>query len=247
MIVPSLNGRLFSFLFIFLTVGQLSHPSPAEAFATKIEPHSRECFVESVPAGASLAFLFRVTDGGSFDIDAVMTATTVAPLETLDDTSRLHFSEKLRPLRDNAQTTVINEWRRATEGSQTYTAPTVSETKHGLPAEVTVCFDNSFARRSPKWVSFQFLRHEGLEEDPQASMTAEAKVEAELHKHGSVLFELATATERLRLVGESDRVKHESLARIIQAGLIGNIVLLAVMAVYQYRTLTRFLLRCKPQ
>ncbi|KAG8341955.1 putative emp24 gp25L p24 family GOLD [Trypanosoma vivax] len=220
-------------------------PAPASPFGTKIEAGGRECLVESVAAGGTLALSFRVTDGGSFDVDAVMYSTTVPPLRSMDDISFMHYNEALRALHTNTTTSIVNEWRRATEGSQTYTAPSVSETKHGLPAEVTVCFDNTFSRVSPKWVLFQFLKRDALELDPNAHTKAEAQIEEELYKHGSVLFDLATATERLRQVGEADRVKHEALARIIKAGLVGNIVLLATMAVYQYIALTRFLLRCK--
>ncbi|CCD14056.1 unnamed protein product [Trypanosoma congolense IL3000] len=234
-------------LFMTLTPPQLT---PAAAFGTKVEPGSRDCFVESVPAGATIAFLFRVTNGGSFDVDAVMTATTVPALDFHGRVSLMHTNEEFFSMRENTTTTVVNEWRRATEGSQTYTAPSVGVTHHGLPAEVTVCLDNGFSRRSPKWVEFQFLRHDAADagKDPrEGSKRAEEEVEAELHKHGSVLFELATVTERLRLVGEADQVKLASLIRIIQAGLVGNLVLLAVMAVYQHRALTRFLLRCAPE
>ncbi|RNF07331.1 transmembrane emp24 domain trafficking protein 2 [Trypanosoma rangeli] len=185
--------------------------------------------------------MFRVTDGGSFDIDAVMYATTVAPLHDVEETTRIHYHGPLIVMRENTTTTVVNEWRRANEGSQTYTAPTAAETKHGLPAEVTVCFDNSFSRVSPKWLLFQFLKRDLIELDPETTARTEAAVEKTLYKHGTVLFELATVTEQMRQMRELDRVRHASLVHIITGGLVGNILILAIMAAYQYLTLTRFL------
>ncbi|ESL07338.1 hypothetical protein TRSC58_04974 [Trypanosoma rangeli SC58] len=216
-------------------------PSTAAAFGTKIDAGDRECFVETLSAGGSLAFTFRVMDGGSFDIDAVMYATTVSPLDDVEQTARIHYNGFLMAKRENTTTDVVNEWRRANEGSQTYTAPTAAETKHGLPAEVTVCFDNSFSRVSPKWLLIQFLKRDLIEVDPESTTRTEAEVEKTLHKHGTVLFELATVAERMRQMRELDRVRHASLVHIIMGGLAGNIVILALMAVYQYIALTRFL------
>ncbi|ORC84505.1 transmembrane emp24 domain trafficking protein 2 [Trypanosoma theileri] len=231
-------------MFLSLIVILLSYTTIfATGYGTVIDAGTRECYVESVAAGGSLAFTFRVTDGGSFDVDATMHATTSPPLNEIEETTRLHFNKQLEFLRDNATTVLVNEWRRASEGTQTYTAPSASETKHGLPAEITVCFDNSFSRVSPKWVLFQFLKRDVPEIDPDSLTKAEAEIEKKLHRYGNVLFDLATVSERLRQMGESDRVKHESLAGIITAGLVGNIVILLVMAVYQYTTLTRFLMR----
>ncbi|RNF16521.1 transmembrane emp24 domain trafficking protein 2 [Trypanosoma conorhini] len=221
----------------------LHGPSAAAGFGTKIDAGDRECFAETLSAGGSLALTFRVTDGGSFDVDAVMYATTVAPLDDVEQTTRIHYSELLMARRENTTTAVVNAWRRASAGSQTYTAPAAAETKHGLPAEVTVCFDNSFSRVSPKWLLFQFLKRDVLEVDPTSTTRAEAEIEKTLHRHGTVLFELATVAERMRQVGEADRVRYASLAHIIMAGLVGNIVILALMAAYQYVTLTRFLTR----
>ncbi|EKG06120.1 hypothetical protein TCSYLVIO_002791 [Trypanosoma cruzi] len=232
-----------SVVIVWLLALFLYGPYGAVGFGTKIDAEDRECFVESLAAGGSLAFTFRVTDGGSFDIDAVMYATTVAPLNSVEETTRLHYSEALIKMRENTTTVIVNEWRRANEGSQSYTAPSAAETKHGLPAEITVCFDNSFSRLSPKWLLFQFLKRDVPEVDPESTTRAEAEIETKLHKHGTVLFELATAAERMRQMGESNRVRYESLASIVMVGLVGNIVILALMAVYQYMTLTRFLIR----
>ncbi|KEG07375.1 transmembrane emp24 domain trafficking protein 2 [Trypanosoma grayi] len=219
--------------------------TPASAFGTRVDAGQRECLVESIAAGGSLAFTFRVTDGGSFDIDVTMYATTVAPLGKMEETTRMHYNTLLMNMRDNTTTALVNEWRRASEGSQSYTAPTAAETKHGLPAEVTVCFDNSFSRVAPKWVLFQFLKRDVVEIDPDSLTKAEAEIEKKLHNHGKVLFELAVVAERMRQVGESDHVKYESVYIIVTAGLIGNILILLIMAIYQYKTMTRFLRRCR--
>lgn len=215
----------------------------AQGFGTKVEPGGRECFTEVVEAGGTLAFTFRVTDGGSFDINAVMTVTKTPPLKDITQASRVHFNEFFMARRDKLRTEVVNEWTRVSEGSQSFTAPSVMLTKHGLPAEVTVCFDNSFSTISPKWVRFTFAKRDVLEVDPDAVNKVEAEMEEKLHWFGSILFDLAQDADALRLTGEADRVKNDSISTLVKVGLVANICILVLMALYQYHFLTRFLRR----
>lgn len=220
-------------------------PVRADTFGTKIDAGDRECYTEMLEAGGTLGFTFRVTDGGSFDIDATMTASSVPPLKDLRQTSRFHYNEFYMALRDRTRATVVNEWKRASEGSHSYTAPSAVETKHGLPTEITVCFDNHFSTTSPKWVRFTFMKRDVLEVDPDSVTQVEAEMEKKLHRYGTIMFDLAQDADRLRLTGEADRVKANAVSQIIITGLVANVLILILMAVYQYYSLTRFLNRQK--
>jgi hypothetical protein len=202
-----------------------------------------ECYTEVVEAGGTLGFTFRVTDGGAFDLSAVLKVRSTPPVEKVSQVSRFHYNAHFAGLRDRQRETLLNEWQRATEGSYTYTAPSVLETRHGLPSEVTICFDNSFSTLSPKWVRFNFLKRDVLEVDPDAVNRVENAMEEELHRYGTILFGIAQDASSLQLTGEADRVKLNSLSKIMAAGLALNILVLLTMAVYQYFSLSRFLSR----
>jgi hypothetical protein len=215
----------------------------AASYGSKIEAGEMECYTEVVEAGGTLGFTFRVTDGGAFDLSAVLKVRSTPPVEKVSQVSRFHYNAHFAGLRDRQRETLLNEWQRATEGSYTYTAPSVLETRHGLPSEVTICFDNSFSTLSPKWVRFNFLKRDVLEVDPDAVNRVENAMEEELHRYGTILFGIAQDASSLQLTGEADRVKLNSLSKIMAAGLALNILVLLTMAVYQYFSLSRFLSR----
>lgn len=239
------RGAMPSRLVVLVTVLVLLHGShpvlAAAAYGSKIEAGAVECYTEVVEAGGSLGFTFRVTDGGAFDIDAAMTVRATPPVEKVSHVSRFHYNAHFAGLRDRQRETVLNGWQRATEGSYTYTAPSVLETRHGLPSEVTVCFDNSFSTLSPKWVRFHFLKRDVLESDPDAVNKVESAMEEELHRYGTILFGLAQDASALQLTGEADRVKLNALSKIMAVGLALNVLVLLTMATYQYFSLSRFL------
>ncbi|KAG5497716.1 hypothetical protein JKF63_03982 [Porcisia hertigi] len=218
-------------------------PVTAAMYGSKIEAGEMECYSEIVEAGGTLGFNFRVTDGGFFDVNAVMKVRFTPPVEKTIDLSRFHYNAHFAGLRDRQRETVLNSWERATEGSYTYTASSVLKTRHGLPEEVSICFDNSFSTISPKWVRFNFMKRDVLEVDPDAVGKVENAMEEELHRYGTILFGLAQDANALQLVGESDRVKMSSLAKIMAAGLTLNVMVLLTMATYQYMSLSRFLSR----
>lgn len=228
-------------LLVAVLVLQDAHVVRAASYGSKIEAGATECYTEVVEAGGSLGFTFRVTDGGAFDIDAVMTVRATPPVEKASHVSRFHYNAHFAGLRDRQRETVLNRWQRATEGSYTYTAPSVLETRHGLPSEVSICFDNSFSTLSPKWVRFTFMKRDVLESDPDAVNKVESAMEEELHRYGTILFGLAQDASALQLTGEADRVKLNALSKIMAAGLALNILVLLTMATYQYFSLSRFL------
>ncbi|KAK7201549.1 emp24/gp25L/p24 family/GOLD [Novymonas esmeraldas] len=215
----------------------------AATYGSKIEAGESECYTEVVEAGGTLGFTFRVTDGGAFDVNAVMKVRFTPPVGKTLELSRFHYNAHFAGLRDRQRETVLNTWQRATDGSYTYTAPSVLQTRHGLPEEVSVCFDNSFSTLSPKWVRFTFMKRDVLEVDPDALNKVEGAMEEELHRYGTILFGLAQDANALQLVGESDRVKLNSLAKIMATGLALNVMVLLTMAAYQYASLSRFLAR----
>ncbi|KPA74505.1 hypothetical protein ABB37_09168 [Leptomonas pyrrhocoris] len=215
----------------------------AASYGSKIEAGEAECYTEVVEAGGTLGFTFRVTDGGSFDINADLKVRSTPPVDVIGQVSRFHFNAHFAGLRDRQRETVLNEWQRATEGSYTYTAPSVLETRHGLPSEVTVCFNNSFSTVSPKWIRFNIIKRDVLEVDPDAVNKVESEMEEELHRYGTILFSIAQDANLLQLTGEADRVKLNSLSKIMAAELALNVLVLLTMAVYQYFSLSRFLSR----
>ncbi|CAJ1011070.1 putative emp24/gp25L/p24 family/GOLD [Leishmania naiffi] len=215
----------------------------AATYGSKIEAGETECYTEIVEAGGTLGFTFRVTDGGAFDVNAVMKVRSTPPVDKTTELSRFHYNARFAGLRDRQRETVLNTWQRATDGSYTYTAPSVLRTRHGLPEEVSVCFDNSFSTLSPKWVRFNVMKRDVMEVDPDAVGKVENAMEEELHRYGSILFGLAQDANALQLVGESDRVKLNALATIMAAGLVLNVMVLLTMATYQYVSLSRFLAR----
>ncbi|KAG5471494.1 hypothetical protein LSCM1_01586 [Leishmania martiniquensis] len=215
----------------------------AATYGSKIEAGETECYTEIVEAGGTLGFTFRVTDGGAFDVNAVMQVRFTPPVDKTTELSRFHYNAHFAGLRDRQREIVLNTWHHATDGSYTYTAPSVLKTRHGLPEEVSVCFDNSFSTFSPKWVRFSIMKRDVFEVDPNAVSTVESAMEEELHRYGTILFGLAQDANALQLVGESDRVKLSSLAKIMAAGLVLNVVVLLTMATYQYLSLSRFLAR----
>lgn len=213
----------------------------AATYGSKIEAGETECYTEVLEAGGTLGFTFRVTDGGAFDVNAVMKVRFTPPVDRTMDLSRFHYNAHFAGLRDRQRETVLNTWQRATDGSYSYTAPSILKTRHGLPEEVSVCFDNSFSTLSPKWVRFNIMKRDVLEVDPDAVNKVESAMEEELHRYGTILFGLAQDANALQLVGESDRVKLNSLAKIMAAGLVLNALVLLTMAAYQYVSLSRFL------
>ncbi|KAG5496013.1 hypothetical protein JIQ42_02898 [Leishmania sp. Namibia] len=215
----------------------------AATYGSKIEAGETECYTEIVEAGGTLGFTFRVTDGGAFDVNAVMRVRFTPPVDKTTELSRFHYNAHFAGLRDRQREVVLNTWHRATDGSYTYTASSVLKTRHGLPEEVSVCFDNSFSTFSPKWVRFSIMKRDVLEVDPGAVSKVENAMEEELHRYGTILFGLAQDANALQLVGESDRVKLNSLAKIMAAGLALNIMVLLTIAAYQYLSLSRFLAR----
>ncbi|KAG5472168.1 hypothetical protein CUR178_02844 [Leishmania enriettii] len=215
----------------------------AVTYGSKIEAGETECYTEIVEAGGTLGFTFRVTDGGAFDVNAVMKVRFTPPVDKTTELSRLHYNAHFAGLRDRQREVVLNTWHRATDGSYAYTASSVLKTRHGLPEEVSVCFDNSFSTFSPKWVRFSIMKRDVLDVDPDAVSKVENAMEEELHRYGTILFGLAQDANALQLVGESDRVKLNSLAKIMAAGLALNIMVLLTIAAYQYLSLSRFLAR----
>ncbi|EPY27937.1 hypothetical protein STCU_00292 [Strigomonas culicis] len=213
----------------------------AETFGAKIEPGTTECFTEMLEAGGTLGFTFRVTDGGSFDIDATLTTTAAPPTEKFLELELFHFNEHFMAQRDTVVTRTLNEWKRVSEGSHSYTSPSVTVTKHGMPEEVTVCFNNAFSTLSPKWVSFTFIKRDVLEIDPDGLNKVEAQMEKKLHDIGSILFNLTIDANRLRLEGDADRVKVDVVAKTILLGLLLNVAVIIAMAGYQYIVMSRFL------
>ncbi|KPI85067.1 hypothetical protein ABL78_5872 [Leptomonas seymouri] len=232
------RALLFSVLLLYSSLTAF-----AASYGSKIEAGDVECYTEVVEAGGTLGFTFRVTDGGSFDINAVLKVRSTPPVDAVSQVSRFHYNGHFAGLRDRQRETVLNEWQRATEGSYTYTAPSVLETRHGLPSEVTICFDNSFSTRSPKWVRLHLVKRDALEVDPDAVNKVESAMEEELHRYGTILFGIAQDAASLQLTGEADRVKLNSLSKIMAAGLALNIMVLVTMATYQYYALSRFLSR----
>lgn len=233
---------LFSFLCV-LALLATSSVRAAETFGAKIEPGTTECFTEMLEAGGTLGVTFRVTDGGSFDIDAIMTTTAAPPTEKYLEVELFHFNEHFMAQRDSAETRTLNEWKRVSEGSHSYTSPSVTVTKHGMPEEVTVCFNNQFSTVSPKWVSFTFIKRDVLEIDPDGLNKVEAEMEKKLHDIGSILFNLTIDANRLRLEGDADRVKVDAVAKTILLGLLMNVAVIISMAGYQYMVMSRFLSR----
>lgn len=228
---------------VLLVLLCLSSTALGATYGSKIEAGAMECYTEIVEAGGTLGFTFRVTDGGAFDVDAVMKVRFTPAVDKTVEMSRLHYSPHFAGLRDRQRETVLNTWPRATDGSFTYTAPSVLKTRHGLPEEVSVCFDNTFSTLSPKWVRFTFMKRDVLEVDPDAVNKVENAMEEELHRYGTILFGIARDANALQLVGESDRVKLSALSKIMAAGLALNIMVMLTMAAYQYVSLSRFLSR----
>lgn len=226
-----------------LTVLCSSSIAEAVSFGTKIEAGEKECYTELVEAGGTLGFTFRVTDGGSFDIDASISATSTPPLEKVQEASRVHFNSYFAGRRDRQLKKVLNTWERASEGSFTYTAPNATESRHGLPVEITICFDNHFSSLSPKWVRFTLMKRDVLEVDPDAVNKVESEMEKILHHYGTILFQLAQDADVLRLSGEAGRVKLSALSKIMSVELLLNIMILMTIAAYQYISLARFLHR----
>lgn len=223
-------------------VGLLSLPSAyGESFGTKIDAGGRECYTEVVEAGGTIAFNFRVTDGGSFDIDASMEVLFTPAMDRATDMDRVHFNDFFMARRDRRRTKVLHTWPRASSGGHTYTAPSATESKHGLPVDVTICFDNSFSTMSPKWVSFTLMKHDVLEIDPDAVNKVESEMEQRLHGYGKTMFRLAQDADALRLTAAADRSRNYSTSYILTCALILNLTVFALMAVYQYWALTKFM------
>lgn len=214
-----------------------------ESFGTRIDAGGRECYTEVVEAGGTLAFNFRVTDGGSFDIGVTMEITKTPAMKKASDTDRVHFNEFFMGRRDRRVTEVVHTWPRATSGGYTYAAPSAAESKHGLPVDVTICFDNSFSTLSPKWLSFTLLKHDVLEIDPDAVNKVESEMEERLHAYGKTMFKLAQDADALRLTAAADRNKNYSASYVLTCALILNLAAFATMAAYQYWALTKFMKR----
>ncbi|CCW72003.1 unnamed protein product [Phytomonas sp. Hart1] len=232
---------------LFVALVGLPNSVVVGSFGVKIEAGERECYTEIVEAGATLGFNFRVTDGGSFNIDAIATTTFTPAFASVDKVMLVHYTDYYRVIRDKQQTEALNTWSRATEGSLSYTAPSVEESKHGLPAEVTICFDNSFSTFSPKWVSFSMMKHDALEIDPNTVSKVDVQMEQKLYEYGKVMFTLAKDTDGLRLASEADRIKNYSTTAIISIGLSINILGLLILSIFQYNSLTRFMKRIQQQ
>ncbi|CCW65440.1 unnamed protein product [Phytomonas sp. EM1] len=222
-------------------------PFVAATFGTKIEAGGRECYSEIVEAGGTLGFNFRVTDGGSFNIDVVVTTTYTPAFDSVNRMMLVHYTDYYREIRDQQRTEVLNTWSRATEGSLTYTAPKVEESKHGLPAEITICFDNSFSLFSPKWVSFSIIKYDVFEVDPNTVRKVDVEMEETLHHYGKVMFNLAKDADGMRLAGDADRIKNRSTTSLIGLGLTINILVIVVLSIFQYNALTRFMKQMQQQ
>ncbi|CCW65534.1 unnamed protein product [Phytomonas sp. EM1] len=150
----------------------------------------------------------------------------------------VHYTDYYREIRDQQRTEVLNTWSRATEGSLTYAAPKVEESKHGLPAEITICFDNSFSLFSPKWVSFSIIKYDVFEVDPNTVRKVDVEMEETLHHYGKVMF---------NLVRDADRIKNRSTTSLIGIGLTINILEILARSIFQYNALTRFMKRMQQQ
>ncbi|CAD2213506.1 transmembrane emp24 domain-containing protein 2 [Angomonas deanei] len=218
----------------------------AETFGAKIEPGTRECISEMIEAGGTLGFNFRVTDGGAFDIDVEINTTFTPPVEKMEDVSRWQFNNFFAARRDMVVSKRLNSWYRVSEGSHSYLAPSVTTTKHGLPEEITVCFDNTFSTVSPKWVSFTFLKRDVLEVDADALDRVEAAMERRLHDIGTFMFNLTMDMNQIGLEGNADRARADAVSKGIVLGLVFDAGIMVVMIVYQYYFITRFLSRMRP-
>jgi len=223
----------------------LLQSASAVSFGTKLEPGARECFTEVVDAGGTLAFNFRVTDGGSFDVHATLSVTRTPPLRSAQDIALVHYRDFLMGMRDRQVVEVLNEWTKASEGSHSYTAASAQESHHGLPSEVTVCFDNSFSTISPKWIQFTFHKRDAPETNPDAVQKVEAAMEERLHKYGTIMFTLGQDADRLRLLAASNMFKSRSVTQIIICALLLNVMTILTISFYQYRSLTHFMHRLK--
>lgn len=220
-------------------------PAMAESFGTKIDAAGKECYTEVLEAGGTLAFNFQVTDGGSFDIDASMSVLFTPPIDATVAVERIHFTDILAARRERLRTKHIQSWPRATKGGYTYTAPTAADTRHGLPVEVTVCFDNAFCGASPKWVTFTLMKHDVLEIDPDAVNKVEAEMEETLHRYAKTMFRLAQDADAMRLTAAADRSKNYSTSYILLIALVLNLLVFAAAAAYQYMSLTKFMRRIR--
>lgn len=211
----------------------------AAAVKTRIDAKKIECYSQSVEAGASIAFSFQVLHGGQKDLDVFLTSTAVEDVESSDGNTKHHISS----LSHTTNTRVLEEWKVATEGRATFTAPSATENGHGLPTKVTACFNNKMSSWTPKWFEFELFTDpsEPAAAEKEALATAETQLEHALHKEGNNLFSVRTMMQRLKHSEEEHRNKVESTNEWMLYGTIVNGLLLMGLSVFQFSYLKRFL------
>ncbi|CUG89874.1 Hypothetical protein, putative [Bodo saltans] len=211
----------------------------ADAVKTKIEAKKIECYSIDVEAGASVAFDFKVLHGGKKDLDVTLSATSVEEMEGAEDKSKHQISS----LSHTTFTRIIEEWKLASEGVATFTAPAASANGHGLPTKVNACFNNKMSAWTPKWFSFELYTDpaEPAAQEKDTLATAETQLEHALHKEGNNLFSVRTMMTRLKNSEEEHRNKVESTNEWMLYGTIVNGVLLMGLSVFQFWYLKKFL------
>ncbi|CUG89875.1 Hypothetical protein, putative [Bodo saltans] len=210
------------------------------AVKTKIDAKKIECFSLDVEAGASVAFDFKVLHGGEKDLDVFMTAISI---EEIDGTDAGNSKHQISSLSHTTNTRIIEEWKKASEGRATYTAPSAHTNGHGLPTKVGVCFNNKMSSWTPKWYSFELFSDpaEPVAQEKETLASAETELEHALHKEGNNLFSVRTMMTRLKNSEEEHRNKVESTNEWMLYGTIVNGVLLMGLSVFQFWYLKKFL------
>jgi hypothetical protein len=258
--------HLLLLVLLLLVRGEL-----AAAYRTRLDPGAgSECFTDTILPGGSLSVSFEVTAGGAKDIDATLSVLyTDESRAQASSTARTGIlSADHSALLTSRQ---LQEWKKTTSGSYEYNAPAISSAlavassednnqtpspREGggknigagagvvvvLPHKVTLCFDNSVSRWTPKWVSFAFVKQETVLEDQVLSKaTVEHEMELALHESGQTLFHLQTLMVKVKNLEEKHRAMIETVNTWVMAGAFVSGLLLVGMAVFQYWFLTRFL------
>jgi p24 family protein beta-1 len=212
--------------------------SSCSAVKTRIDAKKIECFSQDVEAGASIAFSFQVLHGGQKDLDVFLTATSV---EERDDAS--NSKHHISSLSHETNTRVLEEWKQASEGRSTFTAPSASTNGHGLPTKVSACFNNKMSSWTPKWYEFELFTDpsEPAAAEKEALATAETQIEHALHKEGNNLFSVRTMMQRLKHSEQEHRDKVESTNEWVLYGTIVNGLLLMALSIFQFWYLKKFL------
>lgn len=207
-----------------------------DAVGTRIPAGQTECYSESIEASSHITATFIVVDGGEKDIDAYVTVTTIESKDPRGTNSQSFLSSDVHQIRSKE----MERWTRASEGSYSYVAPSATESGHGLPSKLTICFSNTMSRWTPKWIDFSLIVDKSL--DPtKAEISAESELEHRLHEEGQRMFRIRNLMHKVVLQEETHRNKVESTNAWVMYGTIVNGGLLIVMSVFQFWYLKRFL------